>query len=453
MSNSKPSSIVKGHLISIPNVRFAITGKFNAPKGKSEMGAGKSYIPPLTLNMHNPSPHKQLTLRGLYSAAQTLPKSFSWNNDSEVEKYKGGDMKNLIMKPLNQLKCGSCWAFAVSTALSDRIAIKQGVNPQLGPTYLLACSVSGNCDKDALNGCSGGMIAAALENLNKPIGGVQGQCWNYDFCSNCSGDGDSDNALIPNFPQNSSKCISDTSAQLALYKVSNGSVKTLPGSIAGDNGTQITDYTAIKQSIFNDGPLPTGYIVYQDFFLGTAPSSQGGDNWKPTNGIYIHLDTENETGFTPAGDKSPYTYGSAADLNTEAGAHAVVIVGWGQDEIPNIVPKAWSIKYPGQTVPDKITIPYWVVRNSWGESWCNKGFFKIACSDPSLHINNTVMFDQTGENSLGGIIEFHPDLSTAPPPILKNSKSSFNMIWVIFLILVVAGIFIFFTANRKHKHR
>lgn len=449
MASDKPL-FAKGSLISIPHVRFAITGKFNAPRGPGEIGTGKSYIPPCTLNMFNPSPHKQVSHKGLFQAAQSLPASFSWNNNSDIVKYKGADMKNIIMKPLNQLKCGSCWAFAVSTALSDRVGIAQGKNPNLGPSYLLACSVTGNCDKDQLAGCNGGVISTALQDMVNPIGGVLGDCWNYKWCDSCSGDGDSDNKLIPSFPQNDQKCVSNTSLSPLLYKVQDGTIKTIPSLITQPDGTNKVDYTAIKESLFNHGPLPTGYIVFQDFFMGTAPKDQGGDNWAATNGIYVHLDTDT-TGYTPDGDASPYKYGSSTDMTTEAGAHAVVIIGWGTAEIPNPVPKAWA-RLNGGKAPATIQMPYWVVRNSWGTGWCEGGFFRIAQTNPDLHIGGTVMFDQSGAQSVGGVVEFTPDLSTAPAPSsLKESgsSSSSSWIWIVGLLIIALAVGVFFFRKRR----
>lgn len=440
----------KGSLISIPHVRFAITGKFNAPRGPGQIGAGKSYVPPCTLNMYNPSPLKKVNHKGLFQAAQSLPANFSWNNNSDIAKHKSSDLQNIIMKPLNQLKCGSCWAFAVSTALSDRVAIAQGVNPHLGPSYLLSCSVTGNCDKEQLAGCNGGVIATALQDMVNPIGGVQGECWNYGWCDTCSGDGDNDNKLIPSFPQNSQKCISSASSPL-LYKVKNGSVQTIPSVIEQPDGSTKIDYTAIKESIFNHGPLPTGYIVYQDFFMGTAPKDQGGDNWAATNGIYVHLDTDT-TGYTPDGDAPPYKYGSAADMATQAGGHAVVIVGWGTEKIPNPVPKAWSRLNGGGKAPEIIDLPYWIVRNSWGEQWAEGGFFRIAQTNPDLHIGATVMFDQSGNQGVGGVIGFEPDLSASPPPSFsKLGSNSSSGSWIIILILVILGLGVGYFAYRRYK--
>jgi hypothetical protein len=440
MSSDKPL-FTTGSLISIPHVRFAITGKFSAPNGPGDLGTGKSYIPPCTLNMYNPSPHKQLNHKGLFQAAQSLPASFSWNNNSDIAKYKSSDMKNIITKPLNQLKCGSCWAFAVSTALSDRIGIAQGVNPNLGPSYLLACSVTGDCNKEQLAGCNGGVIATALQDMIKPIGGVQSDCWNYKWCDTCSGDGDNDNKLIPSFPQNNQKCISASSQAPLLYKVKEDSVQTIPSVIDQPDGTRKVDYTAIKESLFNHGPLPTGFIVFQDFFMGTAPKSQGGNGWAETDGVYVHLDTDT-TGYTPDGDASPYKYGSSADMDTQAGGHAVVIVGWGVSQVTNPTPKAWSRLNGGTPAPSKIDIPYWIVRNSWGQQWAENGFFRIAQTNPDLHIGGTVMFDQSGNQGVGGVIDFLPDLSQSPPPNFsaRSGVSSSAGMWIVISLLILAAV-------------
>lgn len=445
---SKSALFTSGSLISIPQVRYAVTGKFTAPRGEKQTGPGKSYVPPCTLNLTNSSPRKILNHQMLSAAAQVLPKSFSWNNSSDL-KSKGlpGD---IILSPGNQLQCGSCWAWAVSTALSDRVAIKIGKNPMLGPSYLLACSVTGTCDKDNLAGCNGGRIDKALNALAKPIGGVKSKCWDYSWCDHCSGDGESDNTLIPSFPDNQNKCVSDSKMHPALFKVKDGSVQTLPGMIEDR-----ADYTAIKESIFSNGPIPTGYIVFQDFFMGTADKSQGGDNWGPTKGVYVHLDTDSN-GVTPEGDTSPYKYGSSSDMNTQAGAHAVVIVGWGETEIPNIVPKAWAKKNPGSPVPAKITIPYWVVRNSWGTNWCEKGFFRIAQTNPDLHIGTTVFFDQTTPGSVGGVIDFHPDLTNVPKlekmkrlRLSSGDSTSSNKTWIIAGAIVLVGLIALFVWKKS----
>jgi len=92
----------------------------------------------------------------------------------------------------------------------------------------------------------------------------------------------------------------------------------------------------IKKNISEKGPIETGFSVYSDFL-----------NYK--GGVYKR-----------SGDSKML------------GGHAVKIIGWGKD---------------GET-------EYWIVANSWSETWGEKGYFKIAfrecgienviAGDPSL---------------------------------------------------------------------
>lgn len=77
---------------------------------------------------------------------------------------------------------------------------------------------------------------------------------------------------------------------------------------------------AMQEDIMNYGSIQMGFRVYQDFF-----------SYK--SGVYRHL---------------------SGGL---AGGHAVKVIGWGHDSESNL--------------------PYWIVANSWGKTWGNKGFFWI----------------------------------------------------------------------------
>jgi cathepsin B len=70
-----------------------------------------------------------------------------------------------------------------------------------------------------------------------------------------------------------------------------------------------------------NGPMETGFSVYSDFM-----------NYK--GGVYKHV------------------------TGSLLGGHAVKIVGWGYD--------------------DTAKSNYWLCANSWGETWGEQGFFKIA---------------------------------------------------------------------------
>lgn len=79
-----------------------------------------------------------------------------------------------------------------------------------------------------------------------------------------------------------------------------------------------TSVAAIQTEIMNNGPVQAGFTVYSDFY-----------NYR--SGIYKHT-----TGYV-------------------LGGHAVKVIGWGTQS----------------------GINYWIIANSWGPSWGEKGFFRI----------------------------------------------------------------------------
>jgi cathepsin B len=80
------------------------------------------------------------------------------------------------------------------------------------------------------------------------------------------------------------------------------------------------DVESAMTDLMNKGPIQAGFKVYNDFFTYKS-------------GVYRHL----TGGF--------------------AGGHAVKIIGWGKDAESNL--------------------DYWIVANSWGDSWGLNGFFWI----------------------------------------------------------------------------
>lgn len=80
------------------------------------------------------------------------------------------------------------------------------------------------------------------------------------------------------------------------------------------------DVQKIKEEIFKNGPVTTQMQTFTDMF-----------SYK--SGIYMH------------------TKGKPSD------AHAITIVGWGQNPI--------------------LKVDYWIIRNSWGPEWGENGYFKV----------------------------------------------------------------------------
>lgn len=80
-------------------------------------------------------------------------------------------------------------------------------------------------------------------------------------------------------------------------------------------------YASMQDELQKNGPYEVAFTVYLDFEFYQS-------------GVYKKWD-------------SP--------LNIEMGGHAVLVVGWGVDG----------------------TTPYWLIQNSWGDTWGEQGFFRI----------------------------------------------------------------------------
>jgi len=213
-----------------------------------------------------------------HSQLQDLPKQF----DSR-EQWK--DCKFNVRQ---QEHCGSCWAFSASSTLQDRfcIASKGQIQAVLSPQDMVSC------DKKDM-ACQGGLLDSAWEYL-ETVGIVADSCFPY-----VSGDGKE----IPSCPHGA--CM-DTKLKYTKYRALAG--KSQP----------LTCEKQIKEEILKNGPVQTGFMVYEDFM-----------HYK--SGVY------------------EYNHGS------KLGGHAVKIVGWGVEE--------------GKE--------FWIAQNSWGPEWGEKGFFRI----------------------------------------------------------------------------
>jgi len=99
-------------------------------------------------------------------------------------------------------------------------------------------------------------------------------------------------------------------------------------AVVGPNDDQTTRIQKIQQEILTNGPVTVGYSVYDSFFTFFESN--------PT-GIY-------SSAQRVAGDPLD-------------GMHAVDLIGFGTSSDPSIG-------------------LYWIVRNSWGTSWGDGGYFK-----------------------------------------------------------------------------
>ena len=153
-------------------------------------------------------------------AGAAIPESFDAR-----EEFKG------YIHPIrNQMRCGSCWAFAAAESLSDRftIASKGEVDVVLSPEDLVSCDITDN-------GCSGGMIPNAWNYLSK-TGIVSDKCFPYT-----AGTGTA--------PVCEKKCVDDE--DFKKYKAK--------------DPVHLTSVEAIQHAIMTGGPVEAGFMVHKSF--------------------------------------------------------------------------------------------------------------------------------------------------------------------------------------------
>ncbi len=213
-----------------------------------------------------------------HSLADSLPAEF------DARKQWPG----CVSEVRQQEHCGSCWAFSGSTTLADRFCVASAgkIKTVLSPQDFVSC------DKTNF-ACQGGLLDKLWSYLEK-TGIVEEKCFPY-----VSGDGKN----VPNCPN--SACV-ESKNPFTKFRAVAGSSKPL------------TCAALIKQDLYTNGPIQTGFMVYEDFM-----------HYK--SGVYS------------------YTHGK------KLGGHAVKIIGWGVEN--------------GNE--------YWIAQNSWGAGWGEDGFFRI----------------------------------------------------------------------------
>ncbi len=190
-----------------------------------------------------------------------LPLYFSWMDHEH------------ITRPQTQGMCGSCWAIAVSTCLSDVFVVEKKIpNPQLSASYMLSCMPQDQCN--------GGDPIIALRDIQKK--GIKPQSCINDTWNQLLLSPDDLNKLIPPcqcketipsfFPSEfkvicippSLKEVSSTEGTILQSYLSHlyGSDKnTIDVSSIPYEDVQ----TMIKHHIYTYGPVVAGFHVFKNF--------------------------------------------------------------------------------------------------------------------------------------------------------------------------------------------
>lgn len=244
----------------------------------------RSYPPNFAILQKPTAPKSYIEVLNLAISASNLPSTF---DSREQWTYKGSDGNKLpLIGPiLNQGQCGSCYIFASTEILADRLSMATG-QPigVLSQQYILDC-VHGSESQ----GCEGGGIPQYV---------LQWMSSNYV-------------PVDTHFPyegQDGTKCPDSSSSAKwigsGVYTVSNG------------ESSEDEIILNIKKEIYANGPVTCAVTIYNDFM-----------DWWPSQ---------------DASNGGVYSPGQDMNSSTVDGGHALKIIGWDNSKNAWLIANSWG---------------------------------------------------------------------------------------------------------------
>lgn len=234
-------------------------------------------------------------------------------NFSAIKEWAG-----MITGVYDQERCGSCWAFSTSSSLTDRIRIKSNGKhlkdgDYLSPFSLAACMKCG-IDNACPKVCEGNYLDDVLEYLVQTGTAAQSDIDKHST------------------QKHEYMCFDAKATGVKVWKgVRKYRVNLFPPGLLTNEANLKKNETAIMEDIYLHGPV--NCIIK----------------------VYVPMDSRNFY-FHKSG---VYGYGWKDEPKQTDGYHAINILGWGEEIINGELVK------------------YWIVRNSWGDSWGATGFGKV----------------------------------------------------------------------------
>ncbi|VDP40378.1 unnamed protein product [Soboliphyme baturini] len=249
----------------------------------------------------------------------------------------------------DQSNCGSCWAVASASVMSDRQCTFSGgsVQPYISDEHILACC-TGVCgsgyictcypktklNKCVYSRCNGGDKAEAFAYWKKngvPTGGPFGStfgCQPYSIqCKGCP--------MAPT-PKCTDQCIPQYRIpfEQSVFYESCLILDTM--SLGAEIYHVPRSDVMIMHEMYNNGPVTASFIVYEDFTYYKK-------------GVYKHM------------------------WGKYSGRHAVRVIGWGVEN------------------SNGTDLPYWLITNSWNTTWGMNGLVKFYRGVNECGIENNIV--------------------------------------------------------------
>jgi len=255
-----------------------------------------------------------------------------WNCKNYVTYVKDQDQKSM------HKVCGSCYAYAVLDMVEARIRIKTKLKKQdhLSSMDVISCSMYAQ-------GCDGG-FPYLVGKYGEDFGFVRESCFPYNLTKYYEQKPTVSQFLNRNLPcpATGGRCNDPIKRYVQNYHY-----------VGGYYGN--CSEVAMMREIYEKGPIVAGFWAENDLLYYKR-------------GVYKHTYKRGYWAEMIAGSRTSPSYDPSKcmsgcrppkKLEWEKTNHAVLLIGWGKEMINNTETK------------------YWIAKNSWGDKWGDKGYFKI----------------------------------------------------------------------------